>query len=152
MNKQHYLRLKTVSLEAVIPVILNNIDVARKARDVIDGITVKVNSLRLKTFAIKGTKCSCCGLESSYFAFEKQKNSDENLSWHLNLYGVNSEGEEILFTHDHTLSRGLGGANTLKNTTTMCSPCNFKKSIPESEEARKLQKFYNHARGPSVRC
>jgi hypothetical protein len=48
-------------------------------------------------------------------------------TYHLNLYALDSDGREILMTHDHILARADGGKNHLSNTQTMCAPCNFKK-------------------------
>jgi hypothetical protein len=50
----------------------------------------------------------------------------------------------VLFTHDHTLARGLGGADAIENTTTMCSPCNQKKSRLEGALANRR---HRQARG-----
>lgn len=132
-----YKRLKTVSIDTVVSVILANIDTKKlKVRVEIDGVIVKVSSIRLRTFATRGTKCSCCGLKAEYFAFEKPAISKIKCeSYHLNLWGQ-KDGEEILFTHDHTLARALGGADHIENTTTMCDTCNNQKSILEGEEYR----------------
>ncbi|MNE07882.1 hypothetical protein D3C80_1005220 [compost metagenome] len=40
----------------------------------------------------------------------------------------------MLFTHDHTLARSLGGTDDASNTTTMCAKCNFLKSKGEFVE------------------
>ncbi len=102
-----------------------------KKRQSVLGYELKLDSLRLKTFFVRGTVCSCCGLKATHFAVEKHKSADPNLFPHLNLWGINSKGEEVLFTHDHTLARSLGGLDALKNTTTMCSVCNEDKSVEE---------------------
>lgn len=128
---QKYKRLRTVDLEQVLPVILSSIPNGNpnskdKVSATIDDVLVKVSSLRLRTFAIHGTTCSSCGLQASFFAFEN--NGAHN--WHLNLYGT-KEDKDVLFTHDHTLARSAGGTDRIENTTTMCSPCNFTKSLTE---------------------
>jgi 5-methylcytosine-specific restriction endonuclease McrA len=127
---QQYTRLKTVPIAEVMPLIMKHIDVKgkRKAREEVAGTVVKVTGLRLQTFATKGCTCSSCGLVASHFAIES--NSDSKNSWHLNLWGV-KDGEEILFTHDHTIARGDGGADDETNVTTMCSPCNAAKGLLE---------------------
>lgn len=125
---QKYIRGGVASIEEVLPQIV----VSNKKSDVrvlIKGEMVKVGSLRLQTFAKHGTTCSACGLKATHFALEK--NAETYLYYHLNLYGVNSEGEEVLFTHDHTLARCLGGKDNIENTTTMCSPCNSAKAVIE---------------------
>ncbi len=93
------------------------------------GHTVKTKGLRLRTFAEDGVVCSACKLKANYFAVE-----DNSSGWHLNLWGVNAEGREILFTHDHTVARCLGGEDKRSNTTTMCSPCNNAKGRRENAE------------------
>lgn len=98
------------------------------------GVTVNVTSLRLQTFACKGLVCSVCGQKGSFFAVErnfKNKDPDTLKGWHLNLWGINQEQEEVLMTHDHTLARALGGKDELNNTSTMCEPCNHLKGIEE---------------------
>jgi hypothetical protein len=75
-------------------------------------------------------------LEAKYFALEKTLEKDP---YHLNLYGVKN-GKEVLFTHDHTLARSLGGRDNISNTTTMCTHCNFEKSKGERVLAEKLRK------------
>lgn len=144
MSGQAYDRLKKVSIDETMDAIgvqvkyfkeKGLVDALKNGnkskRDVLDGVEVHLTSLRLLTFFQKGTICSCCGLEASYFAFERnrgKKGRPPQGSYHLNLWGVNEEGEEVLFTHDHTLARVLGGADDGTNTTTMCTKCNCEKS------------------------
>lgn len=85
---------------------------------------------RLRTF-YRSTKCSACGLQASYYAVERPVRETDDFPYHLNLWGKDKKGNEILFTHDHTLARSAGGADNVSNTTTMCSPCNFAKSLVE---------------------
>lgn len=129
---QRYIRSSVVSIGEVLPLI------GQSTRAQVGYELVKVCSLRLKTFKANGTKCSCCGLEATHFAVER---CAEQESYHLNLYGM-KDGQEVLFTHDHTLARSLGGRDHISNTTTMCSPCNFDKSIIERElkEAMRREK------------
>lgn len=98
------------------------------------GVSVGVGGLRIRTFREKGTRCSCCGLQATHFAVERHKGTTHG--YHLNLWGVGKQGNEVLFTHDHTLARALGGANHIDNSTTMCSPCNLKKAKEESKLVR----------------
>lgn len=144
MSGQAYDRLKKISIEETMSAIGVQVDYLKKRgffealknghkskRQILDGVEVHLTSLRLLTFFQKGTTCSCCGLKASYFAFERnagKKGKQAEGSYHLNLWGVNEEGEEILFTHDHTLARVLGGADDGTNTTTMCTKCNCEKS------------------------
>lgn len=100
------------------------------------GQPVHLKSLRIRTFFKKGIICSSCGLIASYFAIERGRVKDpakrKDTRYHLNLYGINKDGNEILFTHDHTIPRIQGGKDDLSNTTTMCCVCNSAKSILEN--------------------
>lgn len=98
--------------------------IKEKVRKNLDGDIIKVTSQRLQTFYIKGIICSKCGLDASYFIKEKNKPYE---SYHLNLYGVNDKGEEILFTKDHILPASKGGKDDIKNYQTMCYNCNAEK-------------------------
>jgi hypothetical protein len=102
--------------------------------------TFNIHSLRLRTFCrCRGNLvCSCCGLKAQYFAVESFKHGSPN-SVHINLYG-RADGKEILFTHDHTLARSLGGKDNMSNTTVMCSPCNSRKATEESKELNRRRK------------
>jgi hypothetical protein len=82
---------------------------------------VKLKSDRLKLFASKGVICCKCGLVGSRFYMEKHEGSK---SYHLNLYAVNKNGNEILMTKDHIIPRSRGGSDKLFNYRTMCFKCN----------------------------
>ena len=90
-----------------------------------DGEEIKANSQRYQVFATKGCTCCKCGLQAQYFALEKHDNQDR---YHLNLYGVNEKGKEILFTKDHIIPVSKGGKNALANYQTMCRICNEDKA------------------------
>jgi ribosomal protein L37E len=131
---QKYDRAGTSSIDNVIALIRANMDKPNdKTRVLVAGQQVKVTSLRLRTFALKGTTCSCCGLQASFFAVERDmgKVARGEQFYHLNLWGIDENGDEMLFTHDHTLAQALGGKNDLSNTTTMCIRCNHEKGILE---------------------
>lgn len=110
-----------------------------------EGWTFNIHSLRLKTFCRARNKnqlfCSACNLPATFFAVESFVRNGDNNSCHVNLYGVNKDGKEVLFTHDHTLARSLGGRDNLGNTTMMCSPCNSKKSLWENDEVKRRKKY-----------
>lgn len=89
------------------------------------GDVIKANSHRYQTFYYKGCTCVKCGLKASYF--EKNKMSNEKV-YHLNLYGIDEDGNEVLFTKDHILPKSKGGKNYITNYQTMCSKCNKEKS------------------------
>lgn len=102
-----------------------------KQKVIMNGERVGVTSLRLRTF-LQSLKCSSCGLDASFFAIERDLAAAERgTPFHLNLYGIDQDGKEMLFTHDHSLARALGGSNNLTNTTTMCNYCNQAKAVGE---------------------
>lgn len=144
MSGQAYDRLRTVSIEETLSAIGEQVKIikdkglfhlletgSKGRRHLLDEVEVHLTSLRLLTFYKDGTTCSCCGLKASYFAFERnapRKGKEAQGSYHLNLWGVDEAGEEVLFTHDHTLARSLGGEDKSINTTTMCVKCNGDKA------------------------
>jgi rubredoxin len=81
----------------------------------------------------KSTTCPVCGLSAQYFAIERNYKLDEKTdgtyeeNYHLNLYGINDDDEEILFTKDHIIAKANGGKNKLDNYVTMCTVCNWEK-------------------------
>jgi hypothetical protein len=91
-----------------------------------DGQPIWMNSLRYQTFA-KSIQCVNCGLEGRFFALERSK-SQESERCHFNLYGMNENGEEVLFTKDHILPKSKGGADHIDNLQTMCYRCNEAKA------------------------
>lgn len=84
-----------------------------------DGDYIKLYSHRYITFISKGYKCCECGLEGSFFAKERTK---ESKSWHLNLYGI-KDGKEVLMTKNHIIPKSLGGKDHVDNYQTMCCRC-----------------------------
>jgi hypothetical protein len=141
---QKYERHSIVGLDTVLDLISDHLSEGvfvngrfRSPKVTINGELVKIGTLRLRTFAIHGITCSACGLVGKFFALERNVNQG---SYHLNLYGHNELGEEVLFTHDHTVSRSQGGADTIDNVTTMCGPCNWKKGVGSLPGATYVQK------------
>lgn len=132
---QQYIRYDIVPLNVVFSAIRANSCIS-KPKYTYNGYTFNVISLRLQTFYqdFKQNKlcCASCELKAEFFAIESAKNDISNKSVHINLYGK-LNNKDILFTHDHTLARKLGGSNHLSNMKTMCSPCNAKKGKLEAE-------------------
>lgn len=119
-----YIRKRKVLIEEVLPYIgvLDKIE--------IDEHPVKLKSARYQVFQ-KSTVCTGCGLVGSHFWMEKHRHSGKGQNsdaFHLNLYGVNSDGEEVMMTKDHIVPLGRGGENYVRNMQTMCFDCNQKKA------------------------
>jgi hypothetical protein len=89
--------------------------------------TVPMGSHRYELFATKGIRCADCDIEGTYFALEKDIN-DSTSRFHLNLYGKDEYGNEVMITKDHILPKSKGGENRLSNYQTMCYKCNQKKA------------------------
>lgn len=143
---RRYHRAGTIELEVGLSHITQFQNKEHRYKVNLNGYRVNVSSNRLKTF-IHSQSCPCCNTQASFFAIEKtyQKylaNPSSQKGYHINLYGVNKNNEEVLFTHDHTLARALGGADELHNTVTMCSPCNAHKGQLESKiKTTKSEKY-----------
>lgn len=88
--------------------------------DIING-----NSQRYQTFFSKGCSCVKCKIEGQYFVKERTKGSKN--SFHLNLYAIDKNGNEILMTKDHIIPKSKGGKNYIDNYQTMCIVCNNEK-------------------------
>lgn len=91
----------------------------------INGVNVKLSSERYPVFQ-SSVVCVHCGLVGSFFGIERTDKSHTD-NYHLNLYGINADGEEVLFTKDHIIPRSKGGKNAQYNYQTMCVECNGKK-------------------------
>ena len=132
-----YIRHAVAPLENIFAAIREGASMA-KPRHTYEGFTFNVSSLRLRTFCrdvgLGKLHCASCGLKASFFAVEAFARNTDNKSVHANLYGVKEDGEEVLFTHDHILARALGGEDTLKNSQTMCGPCNWSKGSREAHQ------------------
>ncbi len=140
MNK--YIRFGIATIEDVTRHILDWKD-GEPGRVDIDTHSVGITSLRLRTFArdfskCKDLRCPKCNTVASFFAIENFSHSTQQTKPHLNLYGLNAAGEEILFTHDHIKARVFGGADNLGNTQTMCYRCNQSKGQEEGQLAKEF--------------
>lgn len=88
------------------------------------GHRFRPTSGRLVLFRTKGPACVTCDLVGTFFALESV--GDETP--HLNLYGFDGSGGEILMTKDHIHPKSKGGANEQANYQPMCATCNSKKA------------------------
>lgn len=107
-----------------IDFILGVMSMGNFGRIKLDGDSVRVTGVRMKSFATHGTKCVCCGIEGKFFAKER---SLGDVRFHLNLYAVDADGKEVLMTRDHIVPRSRGGSEGIENMQTMCTRCNGKK-------------------------
>lgn len=96
----------------------------RKYKKELDGDLLNPTSLRYKVFKTKGVKCVKCGIEGKYFIKERDIN---NPYYHLNLYAIDENGNEILMTKDHIFPKSKGGKDIIENFQTMCFKCNIEK-------------------------
>lgn len=150
-----YERIGTVRVEEVVVAAANL--PKGEYRGSFHGHSVSLTGLRMKTFLLKGTSCSVCGIPAAFFAVERHRKRpvDKN-GYHLNLWGVSKWGHPVLFTHDHTIARGNGGSDTIDNTTTMCDHCNSAKATAEfaykngTPEEIRLRKDATKARREAV--
>ena len=117
-------KIKKYSVDYVENIVKKDLFKDNKKRVLLDGDMIKANSQRYQLFFTKGCTCVKCGLQGTYFIKEKD---EKDTSFHLNLYGINDKGEEILFTKDHIVPKSKGGKNILSNYQTMCAICNEKK-------------------------
>ena len=87
------------------------------------GDEIHMRSPRLMNFRLHGVVCVECGMRGAFFAKEQ---FDGEL--HLNLYGFNKSGKEVMMTRDHIRPRSKGGTNRMYNLQPMCFTCNNGKS------------------------
>ena len=80
---------------------------------------VEVSSERLLTYKYKGMVCEYCGVRGAFFAVERNGGPP-----HLNLYGYNKHGYEVLLTSDHIIPRSKGGPDSISNRRCLCTICN----------------------------
>ena len=88
------------------------------------GDPIHMRSPRMLNFKLHGIICAKCGMRGAFFAKE-QFGEDEP---HLNLYGFDKRGEEILMTRDHIKPKAKNGTNHLYNLQPMCFVCNNTKA------------------------
>jgi len=79
---------------------------------------------RAKVFFEKGIKCIECPIEASYFALDRWLDK----SFHLDLFGIDSDGDEVLMTVDHIHPKSKGGKDHIDNYAPMCTVCNYLKA------------------------
>lgn len=122
--KKTYVRKATYGLE-----FLDSVEMHHTKDDTItlDGDVIKLGSDRYKTFKSSGTKCVECGIEGEFFAKEMFRRGSDTKSYHMNLYAIDENGNEVLMTKDHIVPKIKGGPNHVSNYQTMCTGCNREK-------------------------
>jgi len=116
-------KIERFSLDDVIPYILPE-DGDRRWFITSEGsYPVKLSGWRLRLHS-RGQSCVCCGLLGTHYWLEENNGG----SAHLNLYGRNDQGHEIMLTVDHILPVSKGGKNDDNNLQLLCEPCNRLKS------------------------
>jgi len=118
-------RLKTYTIDEVMPHIIIVGHDGDKSRQMFDGQLIRMSSLRLQTFKKYGIICIDCGIKGAFFAMERFRGA--LMLYHLNLYAYDDKGEEVLMTKDHIIPQSGGGRDILSNMQPMCSPCNCMK-------------------------
>ena len=105
-------------------------------------VGIKIGKHKYKLFKEKGTTCVHCGLQGTFFAVEKI-NREYIKNFHLNLYGVTSNDQEVILTKDHIIPKSFGGKSAMSNYQVLCQTCNIKKGniIPNAENAYRKNKF-----------
>jgi len=141
MENPTYIHLERIDLGTGMAAILGDINEPVKARRVqVGSHEVHVTSLRLRVFLLKGTKCYICGTQATHFSIDKFRLKSQNEAPHMNMWGVNPDGTDLLFTHDHVLARGHGGKDKIENAETCCTTCNGHKAFVENMiKARRCQ-------------
>jgi hypothetical protein len=117
-------RYETFKIKEILTLI--KLEYSKNKRIKLGGKLVNIGSIRLKTFKNDGTVCKICGLKASFFALEQ---CNGQTTFHLNLYGKNEFGAEVLFNSDHIIPKShCGDKSSLSNRQTLCEKCNSEKS------------------------
>lgn len=109
------------SVEEILPRIDANVGRIKLGED-----WVRVGSMRLQMFKIKGVKCVSCGIEGKFFRKEVQSPARSGAHY-LNLYAVGKYKQHVLMTKDHIFPQSKGGRTILENLQPMCDLCNNRK-------------------------
>ena len=105
-------------------------------RKEVGGKLTYTNLIGMQMFKAKGCDCKTCSTKGAFFRIEKTSGPKDKVfcNWHLNLYGYDYLGREVLMTKDHTVPKSQGGPDTLENLEPMCKICNNRKGTKSEEE------------------
>jgi hypothetical protein len=132
---KQYHRILILPLEVVMDATLGSYEQFVGYDEDCEDVLIKMDSLRYHTFQRSGCVCVKCGLKGQYFAVERSINrfmQRTTKRFHLNLWGVDSNGVERLFTKDHVIPKSKGGLDVVENLQTMCTVCNLEKGASYS--------------------
>jgi len=136
MCKEQFVRHSIANIYPLIDQISNRC--GKKEYGIISGVQVKLTSQRYEVFK-RNLTCVKCGLKGAFFAIERQKKEDTD-KYHLNLYGIDKDGNEVLMTKDHIVPKAHNGKNHISNYQTMCIKCNMEKGHEISDFVELLEK------------
>lgn len=119
--------LERLSVSYDVAVVLPKLASDEKVRIHLEefGTAIKTGSLRYNLFHEKGLKCALCELEIGFLAAERDRGVEH---YHVNAYGVDEDGDEVLFTKDHIIPKSRGGDDSMDNLQVLCLPCNYIKN------------------------
>lgn len=113
------------------------------------GFSIRRGTKRMLVFKEKGLTCAACGVVGTHFYLESQKvparcQFDDTMTkinyfWrypHLNPYGINPWGQEVMITVDHIVAQADGGSKEMANLQPMCAPCNVVKGSKKASGRR----------------
>lgn len=116
---KRYLTIPRDEIESCLKVLVAAKELERV---MLRGYKIVVDTDRYENLYYHGLKCAHCGLEAEFAAIEKNIHSKDK--FHLNVYGVDKNGKEIMLTKDHIFPRASGGLDILDNYQVLCEKCN----------------------------
>lgn len=126
-------RIKTYPIELIFDYIIANpvgtISVLQSGKKHTSGHYVDEDGnecklRRARIFFEMGIDCVSCSTKAKFFALEQWVDK----SYHFDLYGIDSIGDEVLMTIDHIHAKSNGGKDHISNFAPMCKCCNEIKS------------------------
>lgn len=97
---------------------------------IINGVEVNLGTLNVRMHFHKGVDCIACGAKGDHFKVQRSPGPPHITfsQWHLNLFAINADGQEVLMTKDHRYPKSKGGPDTIANLDPMCTTCNALKA------------------------